>query len=162
MVHHFDRSQQFCIRLLGHHATDSAAVRDRQAWFAALHREAVEYLQLNEVPHAGVHDVPAWHVYPHVAVWAAESVESPGYVGWWVLCGDCPTDYAPCTGDRTPRAAVEEIAARWREAAAFLADGHQHPDFDVEGSVRAVEVAPLLDARARVLEQYLADDSVWG
>jgi hypothetical protein len=153
------------ILALGHHAADAAAVHDRQAWFVALRHEAQEYLTRNEVPHARLHDVPAWYVYPHLSVWAAESGASPGYVGWWVLCGDCPTDFAPCTGDRTPRAAVEEIAARWRAAAIFLAQGDQHPDFDVGdiaiATSRAVELAPLLAERARVLEKYLADEDIW-
>jgi hypothetical protein len=60
-----------------------------------------------------------------------ESAKSPGWVGRWVICGDCPTDYVTCSGDRTPRSAIEAITARWREASASLAKGEQHPDFAV-------------------------------
>jgi hypothetical protein len=130
-------------------------------WFAERRDEAIEYLARHGVKHGRLHDVPAWHAYPRFSVWAIESEKAPGFVGWWVVCGDCPTDYVTCTGDRTPRSAVEMIEARWREAVAFLEQDVQHPDFVVGQRADARKLAPLLASRAECLRQLLADDSVW-
>ena len=94
-------------------------------------------------------------------MWAIESGTVRGWVGWWVVCGDCPTDYVTCTGDRTARSAIEMIAARWREATALLKNGKQHPQFTVGTPEAARELAPLLEARAELLEQFALDDSIW-
>lgn len=96
-----------------------------------------------------------------MSVWAIESGTVPGWVGWWVICGDCPTNYVTCTSDRTPRSAIEMIAARWREAAALLKNGKQHPQFIVGKAEAARELAPLLAARAELFEQFALDDSIW-
>lgn len=66
-----------------------------------------------------------------------------------------------CTGDRTPRSAVEEFAKRWQAAAAAMAKGEQHPDFVVGDPDNARELAALLRTRAEVLERFALDDSVW-
>ena len=137
-------------------------VADEEAqWHADRRREAIQYLNRQGVQHGRLHDVPAWQVFPHVSLWAVESAKSPGWVGWWVICGDCPTDYVTCSGDRTPRSAVEAITARWREASASLAKGEQHLDFVVGDTDRAHELAPLLAARAEILARWTADDSIW-
>src|SRR3569833_2243658 len=102
---------------------------DEYQWCAERRREALEYLDRQRVEHGQLGESPAWHVYPHLSLWAVESAQSPGRVGWWLICGDCPTDYVTCSGDRTPRSGIDAIAARWREASALLARGEQHPDF---------------------------------
>jgi hypothetical protein len=130
-------------------------------WCAERRREALEYLDRQRVKHGRLGEAPAWHVYPHLSLWAVESAQSPGWVGWWVICGDCPTDYVTCSGDRTPRSAIDAIAARWREASALLARGEQHPDFSVGDSDSAQALAPLLAARAEILSRWTADDSMW-
>jgi len=136
-----------------------AAAED--VWISERRLEAIDYLRRQEVKHEALHDWPAWHIYPYVSVWAIESGTAPGWVGWWVICGDCPTDYVTCTGDRTPRSAIEMIAARWREAATLLKDGKQHPKFTVGTAEAARELAPLLAARAELFEQFALDDSTW-
>ena len=130
-------------------------------WHANQRRRAIQYLEGQGVVHGRLHEVPAWQVFPHVSLWAVESAKSPGWVGWWVICGDCPTDYVTCTGDRTPRSAIEAIAARWQEAAVLLAKGEQHPNFTVGNEDSALELAPLLAARAKILDEWAADDSIW-
>src|SRR5689334_13574927 len=126
-------------------------------WHDARRREAIDYLDRHGVKHGRVGEVPAWQLYPYLAVWAVESRTSPEWGGWWVIRGDGPTDYVTCTRDRTPRSAVETIAARWHEASSLLARGEQHPDFSVGDPSRASELAPLLEARARTLLQWAAD-----
>jgi hypothetical protein len=42
-----------------------------------------------------------------------------------------------------------------------LAEGIQHPDFIVGQTASAEELAPLLLARAKTLEQFASDDDIW-
>jgi Domain of unknown function (DUF4826) len=112
------------------------------------------YLHRTGVVHGAVGQVPAWEVFPVVSVWAIESARAPGWVGWWVIAGDCPTDYVSCTGDRTPRSAIEQISARWREVAEVLGRGEQHPDFLVGSADAATDLATLLAARSEILRRY--------
>ena len=134
---------------------------EEEGWCSERRAEALDFLRTASVTHGRIGEVPAMHVFPYISVWAVESVQAPGWVGWWVICGDCPTDYASCTGDRSPRAAVREFAIRWRAVSQSLAQGIQHPDFIVGQTASAKELAPLLLARARSLEQFAADDDIW-
>ena len=81
-------------------------------WRAERRREVLEYLDRQRVKHGRLGEAPAWHVYPHLSLWAVESAQSPGRVGWWVICGDCPTDYVTCSGDRAPRTMSRADAKR--------------------------------------------------
>jgi hypothetical protein len=130
-------------------------------WHAVMRERVAEYLQRTGVVHGAIGEVPAWEVFPMVSLWAIESGKAPGWIGWWVIAGDCPTDYVSCTGDRTPRSAIEQISVRWGEAAVALARGEQHPDFSVGNAGAAIELAPLLAARSETLRQYAIDDNVW-
>ena len=132
-----------------------------EQWFSARREEVIGYLQGNRVRHGAVGETPAWYIYPHLSVWAVESGKSPGWVGWWVICGDCPTDYVTCTGDRTPRSAIEAIVERWREISEQLTRGEPHPAFAVSGADSARKPGDLLALRVRALTELLADDSVW-
>lgn len=130
-------------------------------WFTARRQEVIEYLARQRVQHGGVSETPAWHLYPHVSVWAVESGRSAGWVGWWVICGDCPTDYVTCTGDRTPRSAIETIVQRWRDTAERLLNGEKEPAFAVSDPESARKLGALLASRVAALGDLLADDSVW-
>jgi len=126
-------------------------IEEEEMWCDARRAQVVEYLSLQDLTYGAVGDVPAWRVFPYVSLWAVESGAYPGQVGWWVICGDCPTDYVTCEGERTPRSAVRAFAARWLEAADFLEKGEQHPDFQVGEPEEARSLAPMLRARAKVL-----------
>ena len=134
---------------------------EEQRWCVDRRREVIDYLDGANLAHGGVGEAPAWSLHPYLSVWAVHSLQSPERVGWWAICGDCPTDYVACAGDRTPRTALREIAAQWRTAAPFLARGEQHPDFVVGRPDHARELAPMLAARAEALEILAADDGLW-
>ena len=123
-----------------------------------------EYLATEAARHGTrfgrVGDWPAWHVEPYSSVWAVESVRSPGCVGWWVICGDLPTDYVSGGGLNNPRTAVREIAARWLDYAPDLRAGRPNPNIAI-GSGTASGLADLLEARARLLLCWADDDSIW-
>jgi uncharacterized protein DUF4826 len=120
-----------------------------------------EYIAWQGISHGQVGEVPGWSIFPCISIWAIESGSSPGCVGWWVICGDCPTDYATCTGDRTPRAAVEEFSSRWRAASAAMLKGERLPGFSVGNSENAGKWGPLLVSRAQMLAEWALDDSLW-
>lgn len=88
-----------------------------ESWCQQQRAVAAEYLSRQPVHFGDLGDWPAWHVAPYVAVWAVESVKTAGKVGWWVISGDLPTDYASGDGVPDPRAAVAVFSERWAEAA---------------------------------------------
>ena len=109
-----------------------------EAWCAAQRTQVSEYLSTEAAKHGTrfgrVGEWPAWHVKPYVSVWAIESVRSPGSVGWWVICGDLPTDYVSRNGLDHPRDAVRAIARRWVEYVPYLSAGRSHPEMAIARS----------------------------
>ena len=142
---------------------DEADIREElpDPWIEQCRRQIRGYLAAQSVQHGSIGEVPAWSVYPYVSIWAIESGSAPGRVGWWVIVGDCPTDYVTCTGDRTPRSAVEQFAARWLQGAAAMLRGEEPPEWTVGNAGNALELAPLLASRAELLEEWGRDDALW-
>jgi hypothetical protein len=134
---------------------------DEERWCAERRAQVEEYLVGEAVTHGVIGERPAWHVAPHVSVWAIESSRSPGSVGWWVICGDLPTDYVSSDGIRHPREAVRAIARRWREIVPYLERGESHPSLTLGTRETSAILAPLLRARSALLAAWADDDSVW-
>lgn len=130
---------------------------DEEAWCSAQRAAAVDYLATQLQEHGAVGDWPAWMVAPHVAIWAVESVKSPGRVGWWVITGDLPTDYCSSAGCDHPRLAVKQIAESWRAAVHALAPG----DATIADTGLSADLAPLLAKRADLLASWVDDDALW-
>ena len=70
-------------------------------------------------------------------------------------------DYVKYAGDRTPRSAIEDIAACWRDISQILTTGAQHPDFVVGDPANAPQLTQILAARADFLFKAAADDANW-
>jgi hypothetical protein len=134
---------------------------DEEEWCESRRREVVDYLSRQPLRFGEVGAWPAWHVAPYVSVWAVESVAEPGTVGWWVISGDLPADYASGAGVPGPRSAVAVFAKRWNELASLMARGEKHPTITVGDPANAGELAPLLKARATLLAKWVEDDSLW-
>jgi hypothetical protein len=130
-------------------------------WCEQRRADVTAYLQRQGVEHGHVGEWPAWHVAPHVSIWAIESKKSPEWVGWWVICGDLPADYVSAESIKHPRDAMRSIAAQWREAARLMASGEIHPDIGIGRPEDWPTLAPLLDARASMLLEWANDDSIW-
>jgi hypothetical protein len=130
-------------------------------WCVERRAEVAAYLAREGVIHRTIGEWPAWHVAPYLSVWAIESLKAPGAVGWWVICGDLPTDYVSAAGIVHPRDAMRAIAQRWREAASVMACGEQLPDYTIGSLEEGPGLAPLLEARAKVLTQWADDKSLW-
>ena len=132
-----------------------------ETWCADQRTRVIEYLARARVVHGEIGESPAWHVWPQVAVWAVESVARPGWVGWWVISGDLPIDYATCGPGRHPREGVRDIAQRWQTAATQWEDGIHDQDWSIGSVENEAALARLLKTRASLLLSWAADDSLW-
>ncbi|WP_431261644.1 DUF4826 family protein [Roseateles chitinivorans] len=130
-------------------------------WCAERRKEVATYLRGEGVAHGNIAEMPAWHVAPYVSVWAIDSVDSPDSVGWWVICGDMPTDYVSASDAGSPREAVHRIASLWKEAAEYMARGEKHPSFLIGSGEQDEELAPLLASRAELLLEWVKDADAW-
>jgi len=98
---------------------------------------------------------------PYVSLWAIESEERPDWVGWWVICGDLPTDYVSAADIKHPRDALRTFGTQWREQARLMATGERPDDIYIGDPEAWSSLAPLLEARAALLLMFADDDAVW-
>ena len=131
------------------------------AWCAELRSEVAEYLESEGREHGEVLEWPAWNVAPHVAIWAVESADRPGYVGGWVLCGNLPMDYLEGEGLTTPREAMAAFVERWTGLVADLKAGNAASEFEIEGGEDPAETAAMMENRVGVLRELVEDDEAW-
>ena len=142
-------------------SADNSDDVDDETWCAASRQIVLEYLALQTQKFGALGAWPAWHIAPYVSVWAVESIVCPGDVGWWVICGDLPTDYASAKDVGTPREAVATFARRWQTLSGLMEKCESHPDMVVGTKRNAAELAPLLKSRAKILDDWAQDDSFW-
>lgn len=140
---------------------DEMTEAEEEQWCAERRDEVARYLADAGVAHGQIGEWPAWHLPPYVSVWAIESGQNPGWVGWWVVCGDLPTDYLSASTIKHPRAAMQAFADRWVPAAASMARGEAPAEFSIGTPADWPNLAPLLDARAALLQDFAQDDSLW-
>ena len=91
-----------------------------EAWIEQQRQQVIEYLATERVDHLGVGEYPAFHVHPDFALWAVQSRQSPGLIGWWAVSGDVPTDYFSSATPDIHGEALRTVARQWREWAAFM------------------------------------------
>lgn len=138
---------------------DDPAVEAR--WCAERRAEVADYLREEGVVHGQIGEWPAWHAAPHVSIWAIESRRRPGWVGWWVVCGDLPTDYISAGTIRHPRDALRAIGERWFEVAGSMRRGEERPDVTFGPPEERENLAPLLEARAALFAALCDDAANW-
>jgi hypothetical protein len=138
---------------------DDPAVEEQ--WCEARRAQVAAYLEREGVAHGRIGEWPAWHVAPLVSVWAIESKKRPDWVGWWVICGDLPTDYISAAEIKHPREAVRSIAKEWRDQARLMTTQDRPDDIRIGRPEDWASLAPLLEARARLLTDLADDDSLW-
>jgi hypothetical protein len=116
------------------------------------------------VKHGRIGEWPAWHVAPFVSIWAIESLLHPGAIGWWVICGDLPTDYIS-SGEvdppQHPRKALRVFAHNWLEMVEAWKHGREVDDSQIGRLEINAKRAPLLEARAKLLMEWHDDNSLW-
>ena len=136
---------------------DDPAVEEE--WCAERRAEVEAYLQREGIDHGRIGEWPAWHVAPYVSAWAIESKARPEWVGWWVICGDLPTDHISSAGARCPRDAVRAIAKEWLELAGYMERGELHRDSRLGRPEDWPSLAPMLRSRAELLLAWEGSDS---
>jgi hypothetical protein len=141
--------------------TDKPSREEEEHWCADRRAEVVAYLDDESVRSSGVGEWPAWHVVPYVSIWAVGSLAQPGWVGWWAVSGDFPTDYVACSGERHPRQALHDIGRRWQLAAEKWTVGEPVDGFDLRDAAQEPELASLLESRAKLFLDLAADESLW-
>jgi hypothetical protein len=132
-----------------------------ELWCAERRAEVAGYLERERVSHGRIGEWPAWHLAPYVSVWAVESDTKPGWVGWWVICGDLPNDRVSGESIKHPRDAMRAIAKVWLEQAEAMAQGQTRPDLRIGSPEDWPSLAPLLRSRASTLIHWADDDSLW-
>ncbi len=132
-----------------------------EQWCAERQAEVAGYLKREGVVHGRVGEWPAWHLAPYASVWAIESAARPGWVGWWVICGDLPCDYISSETIKHPRDALREFGRRWGEVAGFMEMGQSHPTIAIGPSQQAAQLAPQLKTRASILANWVTEEALW-
>jgi Domain of unknown function (DUF4826) len=130
-------------------------------WCNKCRAEVAAYLKREGVKHGRVSEWPDWHVAPYVSIWAVESGHCPDWVGWWVICGDLPTDYVSAEIIKNPREAMHSIAARWFEVSGYMDLGKKHPTVNIGTPETWHSLGPLLKSRAQLLAKWAKDDTLW-
>ena len=133
-----------------------------ERWCMERREEVADYLQGQGLNHGEIGEWPAWHVPPYVSIWAIESVKEPGWVGWWAICGDLPTDYISAAGiGMHPRAALRAFCKQWQTVADAMRDKRKPADITIGRPEDWPTLEPLLSSRIGILQRWAADDSVW-
>ena len=130
-------------------------------WIQEQRTILLKYLDAETVIHGGVSEKPGWFVAPYVAIWSIGSLKVPGSIGWWGITGDLPTDYISSKGTSDSRSAMNEFVSRWKEAAAFMLRGEQHPEISIGTPKDWPELGDLLKRRAEILSKWVEDDEIW-
>ncbi len=137
---------------------DDPAVEER--WCSERRQIISEYLSKKGLSHGEIGEWPAWHLTPYVSLWAVESLKAPGHVGWWVICGDLPTDYLSAETVKHPRAAMLAFTKSWKDVASGVRKGE--PLLELSLGPPDPEHAASLENRSDLLRRVAEDDSVWG
>lgn len=132
-----------------------------EQWCQSQRSKVTAYLAAQKVDHGEVGDWPAWHVDPYVSIWAIESKKSPGWVGWWVIAGDLPTDYVSAEKIKHPRDAMRAIVERWARLAKDMEAGNVGEEVTIGSSEDWPELVPLLNARVKLLKEFASDETIW-
>jgi hypothetical protein len=136
------------------------AVEER--WCEERRAQVLAYLQHQGIKHGRVGEWPAWHIAPYASIWAIESAARSDWVGWWVVCGDLPTDSISADQIEHPRDALRAIAQRWLDVAAHTKRGESHPTIRIGTAGSEAELMPLLERRGAILLKWSNDDACWG
>jgi hypothetical protein len=146
------------------HGQDCDDPETEERWCASQRAAVTEYLRSQGLRHGAIGEWPAWHLAPLVSVWAIESLARPGWIGWWAISGDLPTDYlsaADMNPPQHPRKAIRALAERWLSLVHAWEQGRDSEEMRITGPHPPRELAPLLAARAKLLLEWTEDDSLW-
>lgn len=130
-------------------------------WLIDQRRLVEDYLSDQGILFPAIDEVPAFQVYPYLALWAVESKKAPGSIGWWAISGDLPTDYLSRGDGREPREALMAFARNWAELAECMMRGEAHPECRIGMPEDWPKLGNLLMRRAEMIRDISEDDAIW-
>jgi len=131
------------------------------SWNADKRRSVISYLENQGIDSPNVGDWPAFEVAPYFGIWCVASKKQEGKIGWWAFAGDCPTDYVSENGECHPRAALRVLVSNWKSYLPHMKSGNQPPAANFGDNFNIQELGDLLEKRVSILEDWLADDTLW-
>jgi hypothetical protein len=132
-----------------------------EAWCAARGVDVALHMQRLELEIGRIGEWPAWHVMPYASIWAVESLHRPEFVGWWVICGDLPTDSIAAQDLPAPRDALRAFGKRWVQQAESLDRGEVAPQWAHLPDEVLPKLTAQLRSRGTALQVWADNESSW-
>lgn len=132
-----------------------------ETWCAERSADVTACLQRHGIEHGRIGEWPAWHVMPYASAWAVESLHRPEWVGWWVICGDLPSDVLAAHDLPSPRDALRAFGKRWVLHGESLDRGDVPPAWAHEPHAVLPKLAALLKKRGAALQVWADDPAAW-
>ncbi|MEI7986252.1 MAG: DUF4826 family protein [Armatimonadota bacterium] len=130
--------------------------------WCAQQREHVEwFLDQQPIQPGRIGEWPAFHIAPHVAIWAIESGEEEDLLGWWVITGDLPTDYFSAMELHHPREVLAAAADRWQMLLDNIKNGVEDDSISLPGLAENLELQEILNIRVKLLRKTYGMDDFW-
>lgn len=142
-------------------AEPSADATSEAQWCAARSADVVDCLARQSLEHGRIGDGPAWHVMPYASLWAVESKSRPEWIGWWVVCGDLPSDALAAHDLPTPRDALRAFGKRWLLHGAALDRGEVPGAWAQRPDSALPKLAATLKKRGAALQAWADDAASW-
>jgi len=131
------------------------------AWLQEMHKQVTQYLGTQNVPLRKLDPAPAWHLSPITSIWAVESQQEQGFIGWWAFAGDHPSDYISSQQASTPRDALQILAHEWQTFCQSLRSGKEDPKRYAGPPQDWPHVIDTLEPRAATLIELVRNDQLW-
>ena len=139
----------------------SAEPTSEEQWCDARRAEVADCLARQALDHGRIGEWPAWHVMPYASLWAVESQSRPEWIGWWVVCGDLPSDALAAHDLATPRDALRAFGKRWLLHGAALDRGEVPAAWAQRPDSALPKLAATLKKRGAALQAWADDAASW-
>jgi len=133
-------------------------------WCIGQRERVAAYLRSQRLLHGEIGEWPAWHLMPYCSLWVVESLSVPGAIGWWVICGDMPSDYVSSKdvpNPQHPRKAMRVFAQTWLRAVEAWKADEEVDNFVVGTPENRAVIMPALEKRAHLLFDFANQDEWW-
>jgi hypothetical protein len=144
-----------------HPAEPTSEPTSEERWCAERAADVAACLERLAPEHGRVGEWPAWHVMPYASLWAVESLHRPEWVGWWVICGDLPSDALAAHDLPTPRDALRAFGKRWVLHGESLDRGDVAPAWVHLPHEELPRLAATLKRRGAALQVWADDAASW-
>ena len=141
--------------------TPTSTPTPEDIWCDARGAEVAACVARHGLEHGRIGERPAWYAMPYASLWAVESRHRPEWVGWWVVCGDLPSDAIAAHDLATPRAALRAFGQRWVAHAECLDRGEVPAAWAHMGDAALPALAAQLKARGAALQAWADDAAAW-